>query len=274
MHIKATDTPFDNLRAQVLSLFGKEYNQIKLVVSPSEQKKEIGCLKETLGSERFFFVVDLLNLEIREIHGMQRWLGYSEKEFSLKQYLDEVIYPGQRLSLSLVASHVFNDYCKGIYSLKFMVQRFASRLTLRHYNGRYLLTKRTASVFQYDTKNRLTAYLNEFTIIGDYDGEPLEPKLHTSYSERETDKERDIMQKVCDSFQEMKIFGVRELQIARKIAYNPQITRAQISEDLNISITTIETYYRRFLTKARDLFLEDFPSVFAAATYLKKEGLL
>lgn len=277
MHLSKEQKPlniaFDIIKAQAVSFFNEDHKKIQLVVSPDEQQREINLLRETLGSERFFFVVDLLKFKVTAIHGVQRWLGYSEKEFSLKQYMNDVFHPGHQLSKLLITSQIFEAYCKGKYPLGFMVQRFGSVVPLRHYNGHYLLTKKTSSVFQYDINNRMTAYLNEFTIVGNYQGEALSPRLHTSNGNREVEKEEFILQKVIDSFQNMKVFTDREIQIARKVAYNRGITQAQIAQDLNISVNTVDTYYKRFLSKARNLFDEDFPTAVSAATYLSKEGL-
>jgi len=58
-----------------------------MVVPVEEQQKEIRLLKETLmNGERFFFVINMLNFEMEEAHGIQKWLGYGQKEFSLREY--------------------------------------------------------------------------------------------------------------------------------------------------------------------------------------------
>jgi len=62
--------------------------------------------------------------------------------------------------------------------------------------------------------------------------------------------------------------------LATYIAYNPGITQAKIAEELDLSIHTIDTYYKRFLRKAREFYREEFLSVLDAAVHLRKEGLL
>src|SRR5207237_686300 len=114
-----------------------------------------------------------LNFEIQEVHGIQKWLGYSQKEFSLKQYWNQVMHPSRKQSLLLIAKRMYEVLCRGTYQLEFMVQRFATLTPLKHYKGHYLLVKKTSSVFQYDVRNRLTGYLNEFSIVSDYGGEAL-----------------------------------------------------------------------------------------------------
>ena len=169
---------------------------------------------------------------------------------------------------------MYEVLCKGAYKLEFMVQRFGTLTPLKHYKGHYLLVKKISSIFQYDVHNRLTAYLNEFTIVSDYGGEALNPNMYNSYGEKEIVKQEEIMKKVMESFSKMKVFTVSELQVIRKLAYNPDVTQAKIASELGLSINTIDTYYKRFLEKARGFFCENFHTVHEAALRLKKEGLL
>lgn len=268
------NTDFDELKNLVTSFFDENQSKMKFMVSLEKQQQEINLLNETLGNERFFFIVNLLNFEIQEVHGLQRWLGYSEKGFTLKQYWNQLMHPGQKQSLLLIARQMYEVLCKGTYPLQFMVQRFASLVPLKHRNGIYLLAKKTSSIFQYDDKNKLTAYLNEFTIIGDYNGEALNPRMYNSYGDKETAKEKEILKKTIASFLKMKIFTIGELQTIRKLAYNPGITQSEIAHELELSVHTIDTFYKRFLRKAREFFNVEFLTVLDAAVHLRKEGLL
>ena len=81
------------------------------------------------------------------------------------------------------------------------------------------------------------------------------------------------MQKAIADFIRMKIFTVGELQTS-KLAYNPGRTQGDIAEELGLSVHTIDTYYKRFLRKAREFFNIKFMTVLEGAVYLRKEGLL
>ncbi|MBL7727966.1 MAG: hypothetical protein JNM68_09785, partial [Dinghuibacter sp.] len=225
-------------------------------------------------NERFYFVVNLPDFELQQATGIQKWLGYPEKEFSLKKYWDHVVHPGRKQSLQLIVEEMYAMLCNGTFPLQFMVQRFAVLLPVKHYQGHYLLAKKTASIFQYDKKNRLVAYLDEFTIIGEYHEEPVGMRIFNETGERETEKEKEIRTKAIERFLGMRVFSVNELQVARKLAYNPGITKPEIAREFDRSVHTIDTYYKRFLKKARGFFDSDFPTVQDAAGYLKNEGLL
>ncbi len=271
-------TDFESLRSFVLNLYDVEKQDYNPAVKEEKQETEIDLLKETLGGEHFFFVVDMQNFEITECHGTAKWLGYPEKDFSLKKYWDSVVHPGSKKSLLLVIMRMYEFLSAGKYPLSFMVQRFSTKIALRHRNGHYLLAKKTSSVFQYDKQNRLLAYLDEFTIIGVYNGEAAtEPRMYNSNGEREKEKEMAILEKVMEAFLKMKVYSVNELQTARKLAYKPQLTQAKLAKELGLSVHTINTYYKRLLTKTRDFFHKtekEIPTTLEAALFLRKEGLL
>ncbi|MGC4038816.1 MAG: hypothetical protein QM764_22860, partial [Chitinophagaceae bacterium] len=46
-------------------------------------------------------------------------------------------------------------------------------MALRHRDGRYLLCKRLACIFQYDERRKLLEFINEFTILGEFNHEPF-----------------------------------------------------------------------------------------------------
>lgn len=262
---------FNLLKKYVLSIFPEDPSPS--VVSPARQEEEINSLKRTIGSERFFFVVDMKTFEISKIEGVQRWLGYYEKEFTLKKYWG-LVHPGLQKATHSVFLQLCSVLCTGRFALEFMVQRYSSLTALRHHKGHYLLVKRTASVFQYDQDNRLTAYLNEFTIIGNYNGESLSPTFFTDKGEQEAERGELVMKKVLDNFLKLKVFSVNELHVARIIAYQHGIRQHEIAAILGKSIHTIDTYCKRFLKKSREYFHHEFSTVSDAAIFLQKAGLL
>lgn len=258
-------------KSRVLALL--PHNPILHAVTVENQQKEIASLKETIGNRRFFFVINLENYEIEYLHGVERWLGYSERDFTTRKYHD-ILHPGRKKAQLMISMHLYETLCRGEFTLNFMVQRYSSLIALKHYKGHYILANKISSIFQYDKNNCLTACLHEFTIISDeYNGEPLVPKFFSSTG---ADDERgaEILQKTVEQFLKMKVFSPKEMQVARKIAYNPSIKQKQIAEMLDISIDDLKQYYNRLLRKSREFFHHDFTNTFEVAKYLKKEGLL
>lgn len=262
---------FDSFKSHVISLIPP--SPIQYVVTKEQQEKEIASLKETIGSRRFFFVTNLENYQIEQPYGIERWLGYSERDFTMKKYLD-ILHPGRRKTVQMIAMHIYNTLCTGKFVLNFMVQRYSSLIAMKHYKGHYLVANKVSSIFQYDMNNRLTACLHEFTIISEeYNGEPLGPKFFNATGEDEK-RGMEILQKTVEHFLQLKVFSPKELQVARKIAYEPGIKQKQLAELLEIPVDDLHQYYNRFLKKARDFFHLEFNNTVEAALYLRKEGLL
>lgn len=274
MSSKNLDTNFKNLRTLVQSFFNDEPRNLTSVVPKDDQHQEIELLKQTLGGERFFFIVDMPEFEILQSFGINRWLGYSDNDFNLDDYWENVVHPQSKNSLLLIAHQLYGSLCTGMYPLQFMVQRYSSRIALRHRDGHYILVKKTSSVFDYNNKGQLTKYLNEFTIIGDYNGEPIEPRMYNSFGDREIEKEKEILSKTMQRFIDMKIFSAKELQTARILAYDVDASQNSIAEKFDVTRHTVDTFYRRFLEKARNFFGKEFRSATEAAVFLRKEGLL
>ena len=144
-----------------------EYNK---VVSAEKQKKEVQLLKETVHFERFFFVLNLHDLRLEHVTGVGRWLGYPDKDFTILKFL-QIIHPSHLEAHYLTASVLIGGLMRGDWKVEFMKHRYSTNIALRHSNGHFLLFKRLASVFQYDTSHCLLEYLNEFTLVKEYDDE-------------------------------------------------------------------------------------------------------
>lgn len=262
---------YEHIKEYVASLMPPQ--PIRYVVKKEDQQREIDSLKATIGGRRCFFITNLEHFEIEQPHGISQWLGFSEKDFTMKWYLNHVVHPGKKKSIILIAQQLYSALCKGKYSLNFMVQRYNSLVALRHYNGNYLLANKISSVFQYDTQNRLTAYINEFTIIGDYAGQPLDPGFFNDNGNFEP-RGLEILQSTIKHFLEMGIFTDRQIQVARIMAYNPNIKKAKIAQSLNIEESTVIEFGKRFKQNAELFFHRKFATVAEAAFFLRKEGLL
>lgn len=258
-------------KARVLALIPP--GPIHYAVTEEMQQKEIASLKETIGNRRFFFVTNLENYEIEHLNGMERWLGYSQRDFTMKKYHD-ILHPGRKKAALMIAMHLYETLCKGEVALNFMVQRYSSLIALKHYKGHYILANKISSIFQFDKNNCLTACLHEFTIIHDeYNGEPLGPKFFNANGVVE-ERGAEILQKTIEQFLNMKVFSPKEMQVARKIAYDPTIKQKQLAEMLDITVDDLHQYYNRLLKKSREFFHHDFTNTIDVAQYLKKEGLL
>lgn len=245
-------------------------------VSQAKQEREIKLLNETIKYERFFFVVDLKTRKILHTNGLQKWMGYNDSEFSMLKYF-QIMHPKHLESLNMLAQAAFQAAHSGKYKISFMEQKYIVQLPIRHIDGHYLLTKRTLSPFQIDQQGRVTAYLNEFTIIGKHEpSHALEPWLLDSNGNQLTEAATEIRNRadeLLDKVKRPRPFSIQHLRILRKIAYQKDISLKQIAQSLQIKPASMETHSRRLLENARAYFEnDDFKTLRDVAIYAKREG--
>ncbi|MDQ6763008.1 MAG: LuxR C-terminal-related transcriptional regulator [Bacteroidota bacterium] len=242
------------------------------VVTKEQQLKELDILNERISSESFYFVFNLLAFELENIKGVGKWLGYSEKEFTVNQYL-KCIHPGHAVLFNMLAHSMYKLLCKGEFKLRFSTQRYISLVALKHYNGEYILFKKTTSVFQFDEKNRLMAQLNEFNKIELFDGSALKPRVTETEGVQKDDFESVVFKMVLNNLMEDKYFSKREFQVLQCYAANENITSKEVAKKLNVGDNTIDIYNKRILQKARKTFTHPFVNAREVAIRLKKEKL-
>jgi hypothetical protein len=114
-----------------------------------------------------FFVLNIIKRKIEHVHGIADWLGYPDSTFSFQDYI-KIIHPRHLPSHNMLADSAFKTANSDEFSIKFMSQRIVIQLPLRHYNGKYILVKRTLSPFQINKDGRILSYLNHFVILKDY----------------------------------------------------------------------------------------------------------
>ena len=242
------------------------------VVLPEVQLTELTHLKETIQYERFFFVVDLQKMEIRNISGVARWLGYHESDFNFYKYL-KIVHPAHVTTHTIASMSMLEGLMKGQLAIEFMKHRYVTLIALQHKNGHYLLCKRLACVFQVDPQKRLLEYINEFTVISRHNEEPFAVMPASDEGEN---KEwlTELMKHAKNFFQGKNFFSVQELRILRKYAYDKNISLEQIANSINVEKSSVMTYNKRILEKAADLCSKRFSNAREVGLALKEAGLL
>lgn len=258
---------FHMLTAKYLPL--PEYNK---QVTAAMQHNEIELLKETVRYERFFFVLDLHHWTIREVHGVGRWLGYDDDEFNLTTFLS-IMHPVQTEAHNASATILIEGSMRGDWPIEFMKHRYVTQMALRHKNGDYLLVKRLASVFQYNEEHKLLEYINEFTILDQYRGEPYSIRVAKGDGSY-LNWEAEMIERIKAFFKDKSLFSFQEIRILRKYAYHDDIDSKKISDFFKIKPSTIHTHHRRILKKAERLFNRKFENAREVAHYMKDQWLL
>lgn len=243
------------------------------VVKKEQQLARFEILNAYIPNETFYFTFNLLTCELENVNGVDKWLGYPGKEFTVSQYL-RCVHSDHVVLFNLLAHSMYQVLCKGIFKLHFDTQKYISQVALRHYDGEYYLYKKTTSVFQYDDKNRLLAQLNEFNKIGPYDGRPMGSRF-TEMEELQKDEFSHVIFKmVLENLMEEKYFSKQEFELLKCYATDENITNNEAAVKMNVEIETIKTYNRRILEKARDTFTHPFKHAREVALRLRKEKIL
>lgn len=237
-----------------------------------DQQAEINLLKETVRFERFFFVINLHSLKIERSHGLERWLGYPDQSFTLLNFLD-IIHPAHAEAHHLTATVLMEGLMRGDWNVEFMKHRYSNHIALRHRDGHYLCFKRLACVFQYDEQHRLLEYINEFTLVGEYKGQPY------SVGALQEDGSRlvwldEFLQRVHQAFQNKNLFSFQELRILRKYAYQPDLSSSDIAKAFKIEGSTLVTHKKRIQNKAEELFQKRFENTRQISAVLKEQGMI
>ena len=245
----------------------------KKAVSEERQRKEINLLKETLHWDRFFFVMNLHRMELEQVHGVRKWLGYPDETFNVQKLL-QIIHPNHLPGHHISATFLIEGLMKGEWPVEFMKYRFNGTIALRHANGKYLFCRRLNSVFQYSLpERRLLEYISEFAIVNDYSEESFTGTI-TGESGEKQNWMNDVMKKMKAAFENRNLFSVQQLRILRKLAWQENITKAAICKAFKIKDSTYETHSDRIREKAQELFQKKFTNAKAVAMFLRKQGMI
>ncbi len=236
------------------------------------QEAELRSLKATLHNERFFLVIDLHEMEVSHRGGINQWLGYSDKDFDFYTYL-KIIHPHHLNVHTITSKAMLDGLNKGEIKLEFMKHRYNSLIALKHYKGHYLLCKRMACVFQYNKKNQLTEYINEFTILGEFREEAFTVKSASDKEENEILLTR-LLETAKQNFEKMKVFSETQLQMLRVYAYNRETSVEQTAQIFRVKKNTTLTHNKRIIESAEDFFAKKFASAREVAEHLKLAELL
>lgn len=266
----------------VTSLLDKLYPQKTdyiTIVSNEKQKQEVQKLAESIKYEQFFFVLDLVNRKVIHAHGLKKWLGYDEGNFTLLKYLS-IIHPRHLESLNVFAQAAFETANSKEHQISFMEQKYSVQLPLLHESGNYISTKRNLYPFQISEDGKVLAYLNHFTIVKeDFDATiALNPEVKTTNQKSQKDLANIVVKQKAKSIiaNSFKIagFSQRQLKILRAMVDNPTKNQGQIFDELGIK-STRNTDISRIITQARLYYeYEDFTTLKEIAFFLQREGLI
>ncbi|MBO0948988.1 hypothetical protein [Fibrella forsythiae] len=266
----------DEFRQITASLFPTSSAAPQLVVPRQKQLDELNSLNRTISHERFFCVFNLLEAKLEHVTGFGQWLGYIDEQFQIRDYF-RIIHKTSLSSLSLMAKTALLVTQAENFQLEFCRNRLIVLIGLQHRNGTYLLCKRTLSPWQYDTHRRVTAWLNEYSIVKEYDNEPLTPRVLASNGIRVEALEKALRTGIYTTLERLpanqRPFTLTELRIARFVAYQANSSSNDLASEFDITLNTVESHSRNLRAKAAQLFGQPF-SLREAAAFMRQQGIV
>lgn len=223
-------------------------------VEPEKQQKVFAKLSACIPYEQFYFVLDMVKREIVNVKGIERWLCWSDKTFTFKQYF-EILHPHFYASLMKLAQSSTQAAKEKKMKLGFMENGVVMLLALKHAkNEKFYLVKRTLYPFEIDAKGNVIAYLNHYVLIGEYQGLNVrvndDNQLVSLDNQALLESQRDKL-KNLEKLEKIK-WTDAELELLKGIKEYPTLTNAQLSEKLGMSLASInKTHNRNILDKIR-----------------------
>jgi|GEM_PF-6021145 len=262
---------------QLLATLHPDPEARQRMVPADKQQTTLKRLRSELQSEQFFMVVDLLTLSIVTAGGW-REMGYDDNSLTFRQYMDMVPNRGTYQTMVLMAGQTFRMANQQL--VRFASPAFIATVPLRHASGRVLLVKRTITPWQYSADGYILAYLSEFTIIKDYEGEPMSPRFRGLPPEIE----QTFLQAISTAFATIGAaqnpFQPKEMEILRLYAnhpaHEPALTIQAVSQLTGNTKETVKSYQKAIVAKARELYEDQvtLDTTRDVALFLKRSGLL
>ncbi len=274
MQLFTVDEEYKRIQTFVNTLY-PDPDSFQKVIPAEQQADELVKLRQGLRTEQFFFIVDFVNLNLSHITGLSA-LGYQDETFTFRKYLSMIPNGGMLQLITLLGKQTFR--MADTTSTAFMRPKLVSNMPLQHANGKTLLLKRTISPWQLNQEGKITAYVSEFIILKDYEGEPLNPRFIDLDPAIENAYNQIIRQLFANLPARQNLFSPKEMEILRLYAADQQgdLTAKEIALATQTQPMTIQGYHKTILMKAKQMFGEDLPVKTArdVSTFLQKNRLL
>jgi hypothetical protein len=261
---------YEKSKAFSKNLFPDSSN-VKFLIDAETQNRELERIRTGLRYENFFSVVNMLDFEIKHLAGFEV-LGYNSNQVTLKDYFGMIKNDGIVQLMSLLGRETFN--LTEMRAVGFLRPKFITNLPMLHADGRIMLVKRTLSTWQISSDAKVVEYLSEFTLIGEYHGEPMNPRIE------------EVPQDLKEKFDQVvnKIFAIqphfknpfspKEMILLRYYSENKNTSAQKAAQDNGIEVSTMHYYNKQMLSKAKNFFGKefDFTTAKEVATFLNKNG--
>jgi hypothetical protein len=142
--------------------------------------------------------IDLKSMKVNWAYGFKRWLGYPDKniEGSSYDHMKDLVHP-------FIASW-YTAFLRSMYlvftennQLIDLKPRFVINIPVLFGRDRYLLVKQMSMPYGINKKGQVVGFINSYSIFGDYQAEPLTPRIYGEKGEPHTVAMEKMMDHMC-----------------------------------------------------------------------------
>ncbi len=291
MNIKKTiNDEFTYLVQQTTLLVGESAIPIK--AKPVEDI--LKHLEELNLPDHFYLVMDYKKGEVVWSHGFDRCLGYTEK-FTSEAFFPDKVHSFFQYWNSLLGYAFYKHFKNLIRDYAFLNFRYDINLPVRKANGTYVCVRKTNMTLETDEKGFIYSSISYFTIIDDYKGHSLHPRVFNGNNERWYEVEAEIQSFAADyaDIKPEQEFTEREFQILKKCCeiHREPSRGSLLLTEFHLSPQTRDRVLLVIKNKINSLFLLDkklyvnaplsetaclpiFSDTYEAAIFLKESWIL
>jgi DNA-binding CsgD family transcriptional regulator len=266
------DDWYDQVRVQIDQLFPNPAS-LRFAIDELQQKQALDRLEVGAGFEQFYCVIDLLTHTISHAGGLDQ-IGWPN-QLTLREYIGYFPDHGNFNMIGLLAKQTVE--IARLTDNAFLEPKLITLLPVRHgKTDKMLLVKRTLSPWQTTTEGLVTAYLNEFVIIKDYEGEAMHPRFSGIPAEVAARFYQSMRQAYAQLPNSQNPFSPKELDILRLYISGPKQPLEAIASAAKITQNTLKDYNKSILEKARLLYGQKatFRSARDVAEHMKKSQIV
>jgi hypothetical protein len=276
-------------------------------LTDKENRNLLKILKWLKHYDEYYAIINLKENKITWSYGIENYLGYTIESVDRQGVLffRNIIHPFVREWHNLftyAALKMFRD--KTIGSIQLRKSRFMINIPVKKANGRYVFVKQMLFPFQKDENNIVISYLNVYTIIDEYRGQPLRSRFFENLTRKE--KWEEYLKKYASEIVDIEKnenFTEAEFKFMNQFFYLIQLNesstkdivwRKEIGDRMGkIAKITTRSHIRNIKRKVKNLFflpfvnspeldnlsnylqcMQVFESFEAGVIFLQKSGIL
>ena len=150
--------------------------------------------------DEFYHETGLTNGRICWAYGLQEWMGHKDPLTGEKgdpnDHLVRYVHPLLREWYRYILMGLTLVYTER--KVHYLSTRFSISMPMRHKSGEYHLVKQMAMVFGKDQKEQVASFINSFTIVEPYYGEPFDLQFFEGKKKVQEKERQSILSRLAD----------------------------------------------------------------------------